>query len=121
MLISISIVTIFRIITEINSKKEFYNLRNGKKKLLAKVVEYKKYKSPLRNDYTQILYPHVIIIGDEDEKSIRLKFTRYPKKPFKIGEEINVFWHGKLLYFWDAYDIGWQKKIPSNWDFLKSK
>ena len=117
--IAIIIGGVLNLVIHINSKKSYYELREGREKLKAKVIEYKKYKSPMRNDFTQILYPHVILVNSDKQNSIRLKYTTYPKKPFEIGEEIDVFWNDKILCYWDSYDTGWQKKLPSNWDFLK--
>lgn len=82
----------------------------------AEVVEYRYHKSPMRNDYTQMTYPYVKI-NEESERLIKLKYASSGSKPFKIGEQVDVFWYAGVLYFWHAYDRGINKFLPKKWDF----
>lgn len=89
-------------------------MRAGKEKLKAEVVEYRNEKSPMRNDYTQIPYPYVRIRTDrQGEKLVKLKYANSLYKPFKIGEEVEVFWYAGVLYFWHTYDKGITKFLPA--------
>ncbi len=115
--IIVIIIGIFTYLTY--TKIEFVNLRNRSKKIVAKVVEYRKEKGPIRNDYTYLEYPYVKIdLEDADYTIRRLKYAKSGKKPFKIGQEVDVFWYGSNLLYWHAYDNGIHKYIPSKWNFL---
>ena len=99
-------------------KVDFYEMRIGKEKILAQVIEYRDHKSPMRNDYTQIPYPYVRVNPeDKDSRLIKLKYANNMWKPFKIGDQVGVFWYGGVLYYWDSYDSIITKYLPSRWDF----
>jgi hypothetical protein len=111
----LTLLTLF-ILFEWKNKIDFYKSRVGKERLKAIVVEYRKEKGPMRNDYTMIPYPYVIIDGDVS-KLIRLKYASSVSKPFPIGEEVEVFFQAGILYYWGAYEKGLSKFLPSKWDF----
>jgi len=54
----------------------------------------------MRNDFTLIPYAYVQIEGRK-EKLVRLKYC--------------------VLYYWDAYDVGLSKYLPSKWDFWNAE
>lgn len=90
------------IIYQMNNKIEFLKLRNGKNKIKSTVVEYRKEKSPLRNDFTLLEYPYVKIkdgINEDDFIVRKLRYASNFERSFKIGEETSTFYcNGDLLY-----------------------
>lgn len=98
-------------------------MRNESKKIIAEVLEYRKEKGPMRNDYTELEYPYVKIDSDnKDEYSIRkLRYADNYKRAFYIGQKINVFWYNNDLLYWETYDNGIYKFIPNKWSFIKKK
>ena len=101
------------------TKIEFLNLRTGCKKISAEVVEYRKEKGPMRNDYTELDYPYVKIDLENEEYIIRkLKYANSMNKPFDIGQKVDVFWYGSDLLYWNAYDNGINKYLPNKWNLL---
>lgn len=102
-----------------HTKIEFINIRTGSKKISAEVVEYNKEKGAMRNDYTELDYPYVKIDLENEEYIIRkLKYANNWKKPFEIGQKIDVFWYENDLLYWNAYDNGINKYLPNKWNFL---
>lgn len=104
----------------INSKIKFLKLRDNSKEIIAEVVEYRKERNPIRNDYTRLNYPYVKIVTVENESIfVKLKYADNFKKSFKIGSKISVFWNENDLLYWNAFDKGLYKYLPSNWKFKK--
>lgn len=99
-------------------KITFLKNRNQSKKITAKVIEYRTEKSPMRNDYTMLSYPYVKIGDDQDTILRKLRYANNFNKPFKIGEQIDVFWDGNDLMYWYAYDFGLYKYLPKSWNFI---
>ena len=99
------------------SKIRFLWLREGASKIKAQVIEYRKAKGPMRNDYTLLDYPYVKILteGPDKDKVRRLKYTDSWRRPFKIGEVVDVFWSGDELLYWHAMENGLTKYLPSKW------
>ncbi|MCC4212030.1 hypothetical protein [Leeuwenhoekiella parthenopeia] len=102
----------------IHSKIKFLELRDGSKKLKATVVEYSKERGSMRNDYTLLNYPYLrILLDDAYYVKQKLRYANNWNKPFEIGQEIDVFWLGSDLLYWDAYDTGFYNYLPSKWSF----
>ncbi|UTW67042.1 hypothetical protein KFE94_02705 [bacterium SCSIO 12643] len=83
----------------------------------ARVVEYRKEKVPIRNDYTRMDYPFVVLLPDRDRIIRKLRYANSWSKPFEIGEEIDVFFNENDLLYWDAYEQGIYKYMPDTWRF----
>ena len=105
------------ILVSINNKVKYTVLRNNSIKVSARVVEYRLEKVPIRNDFTRIDYPFVVLLPDRDRLIRKLKYTNSWSKPFEIGEEINVFLYENDLLYWNAYENGLYKFLPNTWDF----
>ena len=119
MLWSAIVLLILVILIFSNSKIKYIKLRNESKKINAEVVEYRKEKTSMRNDYTLLNYPYVKLELDNEEYIIiKLKYANSATKPFKIGEKISVFWYNNDLLFWHAYDKGLYKYLPSSWKII---
>ena len=98
------------------SKIDFIKARNSSEKILAEVVEYRKEKVSMRNDYTKIEYPYVKIDLESDEYILRkLRYASNAKRYFKKGEQVHVFWKGNDLLYWHTCDEGLQKYLPEKW------
>jgi hypothetical protein len=120
MIWSILIILIIVILFSASSKIEHIKLRNSSKKISAEVVEYRKEKGLMRNDYTLLNYPYVKIELDDGDYTIRkLRYANSSNKPFKIGEKIFVFWYVSHLLYWNAYDRGLYKYLPESWNLKK--
>lgn len=105
-----------------HSKIKFVKQRESNRKLSAEVIEYRKEKSPMRNDYTRIPYPYVRIIDEEvSSELIKLKYSNSFKNPFQISDIVEVFWHEGTLFYWNAYDEGIMKYFPERWNFWLNK
>jgi len=102
------------------NKIEFYSKRKKEYKLKASVVRFVKEKSPMRNDFTLIPYAYVRIEGRK-EKLVRLKYSDSWSMPYKVGDQVDVFFYAGVLYYWDAYDVGLSKYLPSKWDFWNAE
>ncbi|WP_024771917.1 hypothetical protein [Aquimarina macrocephali] len=101
------------------TKIQFIKLRSNSLKIEAEVVEYRREKGPMRNDYTQLNYPYVKINLENEDYTIRkLRYADSLSKPFKIGEIIYVFWNDNDLLYWNTFDKGWKKHLPEKWNFL---
>ena len=100
-----------------NEKILFTKDRANAKKIIAEVVEYRKEKVPIRNDYTLLNYPYVRIDLENEEYVLRKLRYADSSFPFKVGEKINVFWLANDLLYWDAYNHGFNKYLPEKWDF----
>lgn len=90
-------------------------------KIEAEVIEYRKEKGPIRNDFTMLSYPYVAILteGPDYGKVRRVRYAHNWSKPFRIGERIEVFWScGELLY-WNAMDKGIDRYLPAKWPWSK--
>lgn len=87
------------------SKIDFTAMKKGKTPIKATVIEYRKRKSPMRNDYSKIPYPYVQI-QHRYKNLTKLKYANSLFKPFKISEEVEVFLYNGTLYYWNAYDKG---------------
>ncbi|GAB5566178.1 MAG: hypothetical protein Wins2KO_32410 [Winogradskyella sp.] len=88
------------------------------KKLRAKVVEFKlEHGSPLGDDgsryyaYVQIEMENKDVIFQKLEHEIGV----IALAPFKKGEIINVFWNKGKLFYWNSYQRGIFKLLPSKW------
>jgi hypothetical protein len=116
----IFIATIFFLI-KVNAKVHFLNLRDGSEKIKAQVIEYRKEKGPIRNDYTMLNYPYVKILtdGPDQGKVRRLRYATNWSKQFKIGQTIHVFRNSGELLYWDAMEEGIKKYLPSKWPWKK--
>lgn len=112
----VAVVAIY-LIAETKAKIDFYKLRNASNMLEAEVIEYRKEKVNIRNDYTRIYYPYARILNDEQhfDKNIRVRYANSWYKPFKIGERINVFWNNGELFYWNAMDHGINSILPNKW------
>lgn len=107
---------IFVVLT--NSKIDHLEMRSSSKKIKVEVVEYRKEKGPMRNDYTMLDYPYVKIDLDNDYMISKLKYANSFSKAFTIGDQIDVFWYGSDLLYWNAYDEGLYKYLPQKWNIL---
>ncbi|WP_203258536.1 hypothetical protein [Hyunsoonleella ulvae] len=102
-----------------NAKVKHIEIRSRATKIKAEVVEYRKEKGPMRNDYTLLEYPYVRIdLDDEDYIIERLKYATSSGRYFKIGQIIDVFWYDNYLLYWDAYDNGIYKYFPGSWKLI---
>jgi len=120
MLWSIPIFLILAILYTANTKIKYIKLRNNSEKINAEVIQYKKEKGPMKNDYTLLNYPYVRIDLKEGGYMIRkLSYANNYNEPFKIGEQIPVFWNNDYLLYWSTYDKGFYKYFPENWQFKK--
>jgi hypothetical protein len=99
-----------------NSKVKFLKMREASKPITAKVIQYRNEKGPMRNDYTPLPYPYVSI-NDNTSELRKLKYASSNSKPFKINDEIIVFWFSGTLYYWDAFDRGVYKYLPGQIKF----
>lgn len=104
----------------VNAKIKFTAIRNNSIKVRARVVEYRKEKVPIRNDYTRMNYPFVVLLPDRDRIIRKLRYTNSWSKPFKIGEEIDVFFNENDLLYWEAHERGVYRYLPSTWRFWSS-
>ena len=100
-------------------KIEFMKIRSTSKKISAVVIEYKKEKGPMRNDYTPLNYPYVKLDSDNNNLIVKLRYANNLFEPFDIDEKIAVFWHEDDLLYWDAYNRGLNKYLPEKWNFIK--
>ena len=120
MIWSIFFAIIIIILFFTNSKIEHIKLRNKSKKINAEVIEYRREKGAMRNDYTLLNYPYVRIETEKNEHIlVKLRFANNSSKPFKIGKKIFVFWNTSDLLYWNAYDKGLYKYLPESWKILK--
>lgn len=119
MIWSIVFVFIVGLLFSIYSKIRHITLRNNSKKISAVVVEYRREKAPIRNDYSRLNYPYVRIETEQDCKIVKLRFADSFSKPFEIGEQIFVFWNGNDLLYWDAYEKGLYQYLPKSWKIFK--
>ena len=115
--IFIIFIAIFFLLVKLNAKMHFLGLREGSEKIKAEVVEYRKEKGPIRNDYTMLNYPYVKILtdGPDEGKIRRLRYATNWSKAFKVGQTVHVFWNAGELLYWDAMDKGIEKFLPSKW------
>lgn len=105
----------------IHAKIKFTTIRNNSIKVRARVVEYRKEKVPIRNDYTRMDYPFVVLLPDRDRIIRKLRYANSWNKPFEIGEEIDVFFNENDLLYWDTYEQGVYKYMPDSWRFWSKK
>jgi len=99
-----------------NSKIRLIKKRNNSEKIEAEVVEYRREKSSMRNDYTLLNYPYVKIKTENGESILtKLSHADNYSKPFEIGEKIPVFWYSDKLLYWNVYDKGIYKYLPESW------
>ncbi|PHR92082.1 MAG: hypothetical protein COA80_14590 [Leeuwenhoekiella sp.] len=104
----------------IHSKIKFLELRDGSKKLKATVVEYRKEWESVGNESSLLNYPYVRIISDKTYYvKQKVRYANNWDKLFEIGQEIDVFWCGSDLLYWDAYDTGFYNYLPSKWSFWR--
>ena len=116
MLWSIPLFLILTLLFITNSKIKYTKMRNNSEKIYAEVIEYKREKGPMRNDYTLLNYPYVRIDLKEGGYIVRkLRYANNYNEPFKIGEKISVFWNDDYLLYWNTYDKGFYKYFPENW------
>jgi len=95
------------------SKIDFIKNRAGCEKIVAEVMEYRKEKSPMRNDYTMLEYSYVKINSGSDGYILRkLRYAHNWGRSFKIGEFVDVFWLGGDLLYWNAFNNGVYKYLP---------
>ncbi|MEQ9424608.1 MAG: hypothetical protein RJQ09_09340 [Cyclobacteriaceae bacterium] len=107
------------ILFQANNKIHFISLRKNSKKLRAKVVEYRKEKVPIRNDFTRIDYPFVVILSETQPIIRKLRYSSSWRRPFRVGDEIDVFFNGSDLLYWNAFDKGLNKFLPYSWKTWK--
>lgn len=101
-----------------NTKIEHLEIRSKAKKISAEVVEYRKERVQMRNDYTELNYPYVKIDLDNGECTIKkLRYANSWNQPIEIGQQVDVFWYGGELLLWNAYDSGFYKLLPVKWFF----
>ena len=119
MTISISLFIIIGLIFYLTyTKIEFIKIRTDSKKISAEVIEYRREKGPMRNDYTKLDYPYVKILDNNEYTIKKLKYATSGNRPFEIGQKIDVFWYGNDLLYWNAYDNGINKYLPNKWNFI---
>lgn len=112
-LYSVLLIFIIILLFTIYNKVSYIKIRTNSKKVRATVIEYRKEKSPSRNDYTLLNYPYVKIDLDTGEYIIqKLRYADNYSFPFIIGQQIHVFWDGDKLLYWNAYDRGIYKYLP---------
>ncbi|MNK30389.1 hypothetical protein D3C87_488060 [compost metagenome] len=120
-LILFSFILLFLLLMT-NTKIQFVKARTLAKKISATVIEYRLEKGPLRNDYTKLDYPYLKLdLPNTEDKEVKLHYANSLKKPFKIGEKIDVFWLENKLVYWNAYDNGFSKFLPKTWAFWRSE
>ena len=102
-----------------HAKIQFVQMREGQEKLIAEVHEYRKEKSPMRNQQIMLNYPYVYFKGKD--RLHKLKYANNWTRPFPIGAEIPVFWYAGVLYYWHAMDKGIHRIVPGRWDFWNYK
>lgn len=97
-------------------KWKFNRIRSNSKKRKGHVVQYKKEEGPMRNDYTKLHYPYVKIdFQNKASKTYKLRYASSSSKPFKIGENIDVFLHENELFYWKTFETGLSRFIPDFW------
>ena len=92
--------------------------RSLSSKIKAKVIDYQKeYNSPLGDDGGRY-YPYVKIELDDNDCIVKkLEYGKGHNVSFKKGEVIDVFWYGGKLFYWNEYERGIFKLLPSRWIF----
>lgn len=114
----ISFLLLLFILHSWKTKVDYLSIRQGRKKMNARVIMYKKEKVPMRNDFTKISYPYVEILNSEKHPNvIKIRYANSWSKPFKLGQKIAVFFYAGELMYWHAYDRGYSKYLPSKWKF----
>ncbi len=102
-----------------HSKIQFIKQRSNSLKIKAEVVEYRREKGPMRNNYTLLNYPYVKIDLNSGDYTVRkLRYADSSSKPFKIGESVYVFWNENDLLYWNTFDRGLKKYLPEKWNFF---
>lgn len=102
-----------------NAKLRFLKMREGCTPIVARVIEYRNERGPMRNDFTKLPYPYVSI-NEDRTRLFKVKYASSGSHPFKINEDINVFWFSGTLYYWETFDTGIYKYIPKKFRFKKS-
>lgn len=115
-IVLLTLILLGYVVVMTNSKIQFLNIRKRAVKLKAQVIEYRKEKGPIRNDYTMLQYPYVKVLSDgpDQGKIRRLRYANNWSKPFRVGELVDVFWSGGELLYWNAMDKGIQKYLPGS-------
>lgn len=110
------IMSLFWLVTA-QSKISFLKVRDKSEKLTAVVVEYRKAKVPIRNDYSKMDYPFVRILSEgAPDELVQLRYASSWQKYFAIGEKVEVFWYLDRLCYWHAMDNGLNKYLPESWN-----
>jgi len=94
-------------------KKNHLEKRQNKNKIKARVVKYKMVtKETSRNHYNSGLSIFVEIIDNQDKFTKPLNYSFFIlSRPFKINQEIDVFWYASDLYYWNSYENGLFKYV----------
>lgn len=98
----------------IKLKKNHIESRSQSKKIKAKVIEYQgEHDSPLGDDGRRY-YPYVKIkMEDNEYVMVKLEYGKGHRVSFKKGEIVDVFWYGGKLFYWNEYERGIFKLLPS--------
>ncbi|MDC8005668.1 hypothetical protein POV27_16540 [Aureisphaera galaxeae] len=101
-----------------DKKIEFIKERKKSKRIKARFVRYHKGKIE-RGLYKDLdfEFPYVRIGNDDESALCKLNFGSQIAKIFKTGEEIDAFWSGNDLMYWNTYDRGLYKYLPEKWNF----
>ncbi|WP_435182177.1 hypothetical protein [Cellulophaga omnivescoria] len=92
--------------------------RSISKKIKAEVIRYQLEHNYPVDDIVSRYYPYVKIEFEDNEYVVeRLEYGKGHNVSFKKGEVIDVFWNGGKLYYWNEYDSGIFKLLPSKWRF----
>lgn len=116
----ILLVPIFMILLNWKEKVDFYIIRKGKKAIIGQVLKYQKVQTKQRGRLEIYHHPHVEVPNVKN-RLIKLNYPNIwsPVRPFKIGEEVKVFYYGGQLFYWDSFNRGISKFLPKIWEFWK--
>lgn len=119
-IIFITIVLIIYLLALTKIKVQHAQCKSISKNISAKVIEYKmEHGSPLGDDGSR--YYAYVKIELENKEFIHQKLEHVighvSLSPFKKGENIDVFWYGEKLFYWNSYQTGIFKFLPSKWGF----
>ena len=92
------------------SKYDFYELRKQKQPILAKVEEFRERKMPKRNRFLKC--PYVRFTSENGESKLVKIYSDSVSRSLQIGDIIEVFSYGGILYYWESYNKGWLKYLP---------
>lgn len=113
LLIPITIIVVYVVLSyyKITHRKK----RLNKEKIKAKVVKYEMVTTQVsRNHYNSGMCIFVKIIDGNDSICVPLNYSFFIlSRPFKIDQEIDVFWYASDLYYWNSFENGLHKYLIS--------